>query len=190
MIDEEKDVATKPRLKVTVKRAQPSPPQEPPRMVEQNTLQEIRRKFDKMQLRLPARPLSGSGEPLNPQLPADLTVLTDIKLGQLFSEFCCMAQYAQLQLAIKAVETSAKKRLERVVRAQSRLTKEGTVGEQEAQVEIDPSVRDAAFHTLVQEGTESMTNAMLQGYMIGRDACSRELTRRQWTIKDSPGGGR
>lgn len=152
--------------------------------IETKAVQEIKQKLDRMQIRLPARPLLESGEPLNPQLPPDLTYLTDTALGKLFSEFCCMAQYAQLQLAVKSVETSVRKRIEKVTRAESRLTKEGTVGEQEAQVDIDPVVREASFHVLVNEGTETMTNAMLQGYMIGRDACSRELTRRSWTLKE------
>lgn len=140
-------------------------------------------------VRMIPRPLTRDGKPLDPVLPPDLTLLNDIQLGKLFSEFACMAQYVQFSMAQKSVDTAVRRREEKFIRAKVRLSKVGTVADKESKVEVDPVARKAAFETSVSESTEVLTEAVMQQYLIGRDACSREMTRRQWTMRD-PNAGR
>lgn len=125
------------------------------------------------------RPVTTDGSLLNPRLPPDLTVLNDIMLAKLFSEFACMAQYAKLHLARMAVMAAEAKRNEKLVRAKIRLEKSGQVGDRDAKTEIDPKTVEASFNTHVASGTFDLSEAVMEGYLIGRDACSREQTRRQ-----------
>ena len=125
------------------------------------------------------RPLREDGSPLNPVLPADLTFLDDIQLARLYSEFSLMSQYVKLQLARMVVEHSDDKRQEKMTRALVRLEKSGQVGDKDAKCEVDPKTRESAYRTQVSYGTQVLTEAMLESYLIGRDSCSREQTRRQ-----------
>jgi len=142
-------------------------------------LAQVQKQFNQYQVRPPHRPLGDNGKPLNPILPTDLTRLNDVQLGRLQSEFACMAIYAKLHLAVRAIEHAAAKRAERLAKAKIRLEKSGTVDDKNAKVEVDPRVRAASFISLVREGGEVMTTALLESYVIGREACSREQTRRQ-----------
>lgn len=142
------------------------------------TLAEIRRRFDQMQMPFLKRPLGSSGKELNPKLPSDLTLLSDTRLGALFGEFCIMTQFAKQQLAAKRVQRAGAKVAEKYARAETRLRKEGSVPDKDAQVEVDRRVRSRAMEVLVTEGVETLTEAMLDAYIVGRDALSREMTRR------------
>lgn len=174
-------------FKVMSKKISTPPTPEPD---EREALSRMYARLEQMQIRLPDRPLGKSGEPLNPQLPYDLTSLNDVKLGQLYSEFCTMAQYAQMHTAITTVEKAIAKQREKFMRAKVRLQKEGTVPDKEAQVEVDSSVRKRVVATLTGEGIETLTQSMLQGYLIGRDAISREMTRRTSLMHPEPFRGR
>lgn len=142
------------------------------------------RRFAEIGLSEIPRPLKTDGNPLNPILPQDLTVLDDIQLARLYSEFCLMAQYVKLQLARKVVEHSEDKRQEKMTRALVRLAKSGQVGDKDSKTEIDPQTKDSAYRTQVSYGTQVLTEAMMEVYLIGRDACSREQTRRQKIWED------
>lgn len=144
----------------------------------------IKAKVDRMQLSFLARPKLSSGEFLDPRLPVNLTGLNDVQLGKLYGEFCIMAQYAQLQLALKGVDRAVAKQAERMTRAEVQLVRTGTVADKAAKVEIDARVQERSLATLVGENVEVLTDAFLQVYIIGRDACSREMSRRQWVTKE------
>jgi hypothetical protein len=131
-----------------------------------------------------ARPMRADGSALNPVLPMDLTVLDDVQLARLYSEFSLMAQYVKLQLARMVVEHSEDRRQEKMIRALVRLEKSGQVGDKDAKCEVDPKTRDSAYRTQVSYGTQVLTEAMMEAYLIGRDACSREQTRRQKIWED------
>lgn len=138
----------------------------------------IDKKFRTLGLRVPPRPVGEDGEPLDPVLPPDLTALSDQQLGRLFSQFACMAQYIQLYLARRGVETAVYKSEEKKLRAKVRLEKSGTSPDKDAKAEVDPRVREMGFHYLVAEGAWTMTDAAMNAFLIGRDATSREMTRR------------
>ena len=140
-------------------------------------------KFRRMGLPLPRRPKDRDGKDLNPQLPTDLTALNDAQLGKVYGEFCVMAQYAQTRLAVHSVTKSVQEAARRYAAAETRLRKEGTVADKASQAEVDPRVRARAVAVLVGESVETLTQAVLEGYLIGRDALSREMTRRSWAFE-------
>ena len=145
---------------------------------------QVKKGFASLQVRVPARPVLSTGELLEPLLPADLTVLNDVQLGRLYSEFACMAQFVQLHLAAKSVNTAIQRRIERHIRASVRLEKDGTVEDKTAQVDVDIRSIDASFEAAVAEGVEVMTKGVMDMYVSGRDAISREITRRQMILKE------
>lgn len=145
---------------------------------------EVTKGFASLQVRVPPRPALKNGQLLEPLLPEDLTVLNDVLLGRLFSEFACMAQYVQLHLAAKSVNTAIKRRIERHIRASVRLEKDGTVEDKTAQVDVDIRSIDISFDLAVAEGVEVMTKGVMDMYVSGRDAISREITRRQMILKE------
>lgn len=139
-----------------------------------------------LQLPYIRRPAIGSSdELLNPRLPINLTSLNDVQLGRLHGEFCLMAQYVQLQMAVKAVEKATAQKAEKITRAESLLRRSGTVADKAAQVEIDPRVLARSLSSLVGENVEKLSEAFFEVFLIGRDACSREMSRRQWISKES-----
>ena len=149
---------------------------------EKEVLHELSRRVKKLRLRLFPRPLDRKGEPLNPRLPPDLTMLNDIQLGRLYTEFCAVAQWIQVRKAIYTVERAIAKQIERRVRAEIRLSKSGTVSDKNDQTDADRVVQEWGIEVLKTEGTEVLTDAVFQGYLIGKDACSRELSRRTATM--------
>jgi hypothetical protein len=157
------------------------------RPVEDRVMDRVRERFDTLRVRTPARPTDSKGEPLNPRLPNDLTTLNDEELGRVFSEFACMCVYVKMHLAVRAVEHAEAKRRDKITRAQVRLTKEGTVEDKAAQVEVDSKTRSSSYELLVVEGTEVMTSALMESFLIGRDAASREMSRRQAAFRERVG---
>lgn len=141
-------------------------------------LESIKARLREMKVRAPRRPKNEDGSLLEPVLPADITAISDLALGKLHGEFACMAQYAQFQHALRAVEYSVEKRHDKITRAKVRMEKSGTNDDKAAKVEVDSRCRESSLRLLVGEGQERLTEAVLNGYTIGRDLCSREMTRR------------
>jgi hypothetical protein len=142
-------------------------------------LDALRQQLTRMRVRAVRRPVDAEGEPLQPQFPHDVSKLTDEALARRQSEFAAMAQYAQFQLALRAVEHSIARRADRITRAKVRLEKSGTNDDKAAKTEVDSRSRATSHLLLIAEGGERLTQAVLDGYIIGRDLCSREQTRRQ-----------
>lgn len=132
-----------------------------------------------LKLRAPERPQVEQGGFIDPVLPPDITKLSDLQLGQLYGEFCAMAQYVGPRAAIKAMATASARRTDKIIRARSHLKQTGTVGDKAAQVEVDADVLQSSYALAVAENEEVLVQAMLETYVIGREALSRELTRRQ-----------
>lgn len=149
-------------------------------------LQQLRDRLKQMRVKAPRRPRAEDGSKLDPLLPPDVTAITDEELGRLQGEFALMAQYAQFQVALRSIEHAIAKRGDRFTRARVRMEKTGAQADKAAKVEVDPRTRAISFELLVGESQETLTEAVLQGFVIGRDLCSREQTRRMGTY----GGGR
>lgn len=143
----------------------------------------MRERLKSMRLHSPRRPKKEDGSLLDPSLPADITSINDEHLGRLHGEFAAMCQYAQFQLAMRATEHAIAKRVDRFTRARVRLEKSGTNDDKAAKVEIDSRTRKSGIELLVGEGQERLTQAIFDSYLIGRDLCSREMSRRMGLIK-------
>lgn len=141
----------------------------------------LKKRFMKMSVKTIPRPKDYDGHDLNPRLPPDLTALNDEELGCLYGHFCQMVQYVQLQLAMQGVRRALSERAEKYERAKAWLMKSGTVGDKEAQVEVEQEVQKRGLEALVESAAESLKDHLMQSYLIGKDACSRELTRRLGT---------
>lgn len=144
-------------------------------------MQTLRKRLKRMKIRMLSRPVDDDGENLNPVLPPDLTALNDEELGCLYGQFCQMVQYVQLQLSAAGVRRALAERAEKYARAEAWLRKSGTVGDKEAQVEVELAVQERSVEALVESASESMKDHLMQSYLIGKEACSRELTRRLGT---------
>lgn len=151
------------------------------KVLEERVRAEVDRRLDQMKLPRPRRPLNEEGKPLNPKLPQDLTALDDLQLGHLYTQFSRMAQYAQLQLAFFGVERGVHRQMEKRMRAEFRLQQEGTVSDKNDAVEANKDIQAVQELASVGEYSEQLTQGYLHQYAIGREACSRELTRRQVT---------
>ena len=141
----------------------------------------LKSRLRKMKIRMQPRPRNSDGEYLNPVLPSDLTALNDEELGRLYGHFCLMVQWVQLRLAFQGVRRAITERAEKYIRAKTWLVKSGTVGDKEAQVEVDTAVQEKSLKALTESASEILQNQIMQGYLIGKDACSREVTRRLGT---------
>lgn len=144
----------------------------------EEVLQVLHERLKRIRLKVPPRPLGPDGKPANPVLPRDITLLTDEKLGRLHGEFAAMVSYTYGQLAVQSVKHGISKRYERIVRAKVRLTKSGTVDDKAAKVEVDPRVQKSSLDMLAAESMEVLTESIHQGFQVGKDVCSREITRR------------
>lgn len=114
----------------------------------------------------------------DPRLPGDLSNLNDAQLGKLWTEYSAMVQWAKGVCANAEVEAAEVKRREKIVRAKAFLSAEGSREERAAQVETDPEVQRLSGEVMTLDGIATLATALFDGYMIGKDAVSRELTRR------------
>lgn len=124
------------------------------------------------------RPLDVHGNPLEPQLPRDLTALNDAQLGTLWTQFCAMVQWSKGVLTEKAVEAAELARREKIVRAKVFLLATGNREEKAAKVETHPDVQDVTAALFMAVSVERLAGAVHEGYLVGKEAVSREVTRR------------
>lgn len=150
-------------------------------------IDELRVRLQRMKLHVPRRPKDENDEVLDPSMPSDITNLNDTRLGQLHGEFAAMASYVYGQLGLRSVEHAIAKRAERLTRAKVRIEKSGTVEDKAAKTEVDSRTRAVSELLLIAESTEVLTRAVFDGYLVGRDLCSREMTRR---MNSNPNNGR
>lgn len=174
-----------PKAKKKPARGAIMPPSRIPAFIEGNehVMGILKKRLERMRIVLLERPTDAKGRDLNPVLPPDLTSLNDEQLGRLYGQFCQMVQYVQLQLATQGVKRALADRAEKWVRAKTWLMKSGTVGDKEAQVEVELAVQERSLKALTEGAAESMKDQIMQSYLIGKDACSREVTRRLGTHK-------
>ena len=137
------------------------------------------RKLEGLRLRPIDRPVYADGSYLNATLPPDLTILTDEALGALYTEFCAMAQWVGFQYAV-AQRTRAQLEVNtKRVRSRSYLSQHGNREEKAARSDIDPVVVAAEDELMVAQDIEGLSYPILNAYLIGKEATSREITRRQ-----------
>lgn len=141
-------------------------------------LLELKERLRRMKLRVPQRPKDEKGNYIDPQVPPDITKLNDEQLGKLHSQFAAMMAYVYGQVGLRAVERAIAEQTNIKTRAHVRLVKTGTVADKQAKVETDSRAETSGEMLLVAQSAEGLTQAIFNAYQVGRDLCSRELTRR------------
>lgn len=125
------------------------------------------------------RPAGPDGRALEPRLPPDLTALTDQAVGRLWTEFCAFVQFAKGVHALHAVEAAEAARADRLLRARVYLEQDATSREaRAAAAEADPRVAASGEALAVADATRELSYAVYEGANVGREAVSREMTRR------------
>lgn len=138
----------------------------------------VQERFGALRLSMPDRPVTDDGEIIEPRVPHDLTILKDHELGRLYSEFSCMMQYAQASLGWIEAQRLLDKRAARMTRSEAKVLHTGKVALLEAMVDLEPKTRAKEHQATVSDAVAIITTAMFKSYEVGRDACSREMTRR------------
>ena len=119
-----------------------------------------------------------TGEDINPVLPADLTRLEDVELGALYTEFSAMVVWVGYRHGLAAtlrIKLEAEKN-----RTFSRLflQQTGNREEKKAKADTDPQMVEIEDDWVLAQTMETLLFPILQGYVAGKEATSREVTRR------------
>jgi hypothetical protein len=137
------------------------------------------KKLEVLRLRPIDRPTFSDGSPMEAALPPDLTIITDEELGELYTQFCAMAQWVGFQYAVAQRTRAQLEILAKRVRSRSYLSQHGNREEKAARSDIDPVVVSSEDELQVAADIEGLTYPVLNAYLIGKEATSREITRRQ-----------
>lgn len=129
-------------------------------------------------LRLPKRPVTDDGY-LEPELPSDLSKVTDIDLCQLMNDFARMADYAEATVAIMdgqdSITSQNEKTIQKIEYLQSNAKSQK---DREAMAQISPQVLLKGARAHQRRAEKLLTRAVLERYIRGYKVLSRELTRR------------
>lgn len=119
-----------------------------------------------------------TGEDINPVLPSDLTRLTDTELGALYTEFSAMVVWVGYRHGLAAtlrikLEAEKNRMFSRLFLQQS-----GNREEKKAKADTDPGMVEVEDDWILAQTMETLLFPILQGYIAGKEATSREITRR------------
>lgn len=125
------------------------------------------------------RPKDVDGRPLEPRIPNNLVMLKDQQVGQLHADFCAMLQYTHRKLAAATADVWLWRKEVKITRAKAHvLIGRGTSGDKSAEVESNPKVMELEEALVAAEMQERLLQGVLDGYLSGKEATSREMTRR------------
>jgi hypothetical protein len=129
------------------------------------------------------RPVDEKGDFLDPVLPTDMTQrgLNDDELGVLYTQFCAMAQWVGFQYAVTSRVRAHLEVEYKRVRSRAFLAKLGNREEKAAKADTDPQVMRAENDLIAAQDVEGLTYPVLNAFLIGKEATSREITRRSGT---------
>jgi hypothetical protein len=152
--------------------------------VEESEVSSVRQqalaRLKRAQLRLPRHPVNVDGSYAEPDLPPDITALAPQELGTLHGQLAAMAAYAGAASALAAVDLVDKQRALRTEKARAHLLArtQKTQDERRAQVELTERVQLLAEQECVAQATRDLMQSVYDGYIVRKEACSREMTRR------------
>lgn len=146
-----------------------------PDALKQRTVQHVAR----LSLSVPEAPTNAQGEPLDPQLPDDITAVSIQELGKLYGQFMAVSSYAEPQVALADIEhTDAKAHLN-FIEAQSGLMSDGSnQQERKWNLQLDPEYRKAQEAERVAYAKFTLLEHLIKRYEKAAASLSRELTRR------------
>lgn len=135
--------------------------------------------IDDLHLALPAQPLNSQGQPLQPQLPSDITRLTSEQLGRLYGEFVAVASYAEAHLGLSDIVHVETEYQGDVTEATWGLQTDGAnKDERTYALKTNHKVRTARETALVKRARKVLLSKLITGYERAINALSREMSRR------------
>jgi hypothetical protein len=162
---------------------------EVPSTTQEDDFESLIQKLQRLNLNRVSRPVYEDGDPMDPQLPPDLTQLTDDALGSLYTEFCAMAQWVGFQHSVSSVSRARLEVAAKRIRSRVYLAQSGNREEKAALTDVNPEVRSIEDQLLLAQNLEMLAFPVLNSYLIGKEATSREMTRRQGTDWNRGGMG-
>ena len=177
------------RIRVPVGRVPPPREEIQEEESQEERFAELIRRLGILRLSKVERPLYEDGEPMSPVLPPDLSAITDEALGSLYTEFCAMAQWVGFQVALSSVVRARLEIVAKRVRSRVYLNQSGNREERAAKADTDPQVTSTEDELLLAQNLEALAFPVLNSYLIGKEATSREITRRQGTDWNRGGMG-
>lgn len=122
---------------------------------------------------LPDRPCE------DPDMPADVTMLSNEQLGLLHGQFSAFAVYLGSQLGLAVVAASEQKAYLAHISAEIRLRKAGTVKDKDSKTLNDARFIESEMELLRREAKVELLKARMFGYRDFKETLSREISRRQ-----------
>lgn len=141
----------------------------------------VRKRMEQVRMSRWAKPCGPDKIDLDPKLPHDLTAINEHQLGMLWTQFCAMVQWSKMVATDFAVDAAEAKMVDRRLRAKAFLQTKGDGSREEraAMVETEDLVVQSVNHLFYCEALRDLSLAVYEGYLTGKEAISREITRRQ-----------
>lgn len=119
-----------------------------------------------------------SGKPVNPEMPADITLLDTSAVSHLMGQMSLVSAHLEEHLALaESAAANSEARLKHLT-AEVLLTKSGTVADKNSKALVDPGVVRLQREVLLLQAKARLLRARLRGYEKMAGALSRELSRR------------
>lgn len=173
-----KDIVIREDHRVVAPRAVISPVRQAPAIVEDERLEALLAKLETWRIKPIERPTYPDGEELNPVLPSDLTKLLDVEIGALYTEFCSMVSWVGYRHGLASVLVAKLEAEKNRTFSRSFLRQVGNREEKKAKADVDPEVTEIEDDFLLAQSMATLLYPILQGYVTGKEAVSREITRR------------
>jgi len=125
-----------------------------------------------------AQPTDADGYALDPQMPHDITAVTNTELGTLYGQFVAMATWLDGEATEKEMRAVEAEAYVDHLKAATRLSKTGTVPDKDARTNNDPEVISAEQELLVAQAKAKLLRTRVRGLERCASALSREITRR------------
>lgn len=134
---------------------------------------------EELALTLPEHPLGADGQPLQPQLPSDITKLSNEQLGRLYGEFVAVAAYADVHLGLSDIVHVDTEYTSEITEATWGLHTEGSnKDERTFALKTNHKVRTSKEIALTKRARKVLLSKLISGYERAISALSREMSRR------------
>ncbi len=139
--------------------------------------EEVDKRFRAMKLGRVERPMDGD-QPLEVSLPEDITQVQDELLGRLYSDFARMSMFAACHVGETESKLSIVKKDFALAVAEETILYAGKAGLLKATLATHPRLQPLEEEITVLTAVLGLAKAMMKSMNVGRDSCSREITRR------------
>jgi hypothetical protein len=122
-------------------------------------------------------------KPEDPDLPADITVVTSEELGRLYGQFVGYTGWLETELSLAEMAADEEQAFLEHKEAEIRLRKAGTVSDKTAKTKNDEFYIQAEQAALMAQAKAKLLKVRVRSYERCCGALSREMTRRLGDIE-------